>query len=433
MEETLKLPAILLEGDDSETDLLRGPGQKYAVSATQALAAPGRDEMALRHPESLPLSCDSAKLVLIARDPKCLVAQWDLSDEQQRLYNALSATGHLSIRVYRRSVGGPVAAMAEVHADSRHWFLHVDPSEEACIAQLGYQLPDGGWVAVATSELVVTPPSERSEERRDVFARLPLDVPLDQVFLPLPPVSQSAPATVASGPAATTVTHFPKAPELPVVPQSPPPEHLRERTQEATVGLFAAPAESEAPQPVPSVFSGHEPGPAWTPAQEQALAEVIDDSLGRHEWIGSEGIEGVIQGREHKEGQGPCASLSSMAAATGFSGASPTSPAPQGPPGRQGFWFNVNAELVIYGSTERDATVTIGGRLIKLRSDGSFSYRFALPDGCYELPAQAVSARGYDSRSANLEFSRQTVYAGEVGAHAQDPALKPPLPENLSS
>jgi hypothetical protein len=432
VEETLKLPAILLEGDDSETDLLRGPGQKYAVSATQVVAS-GADDMALRPPESLPLSCDSGKLVLIARDPKCLVAQWDLSDEQQRLYNSLSATGRLSIRVYRRSVGGPVAAMAEVHADSRHWFLHVDPSGEACVAQLGYQRPDGGWVAVATSELVYTPPSERSEERLDVFARLPLDMPLDQFRSPLPPACQRAPVTVASGPAATAVAHFPEAPELPVVPQSPPPEHLWERTQEATGGLSAPPAESQAPRPAPSVFLEPEPGLVWTPAQEQALAEVIGESLARHEWIASEGIEGVIQGREREDGRGPHASLSSLAAAQEISGASPTSPAPQGPPARQGFWFNVNAELVIYGSTERDATVTIGGRLIKLRSDGSFSYRFALPDGCYELPAQAVSARGHDSRSANLEFSRQTVYAGEVGAHAQDPALKPPSPSNLSS
>ena len=45
------------------------------------------------------------------------------------------------------------------------------------------------------------------------------------------------------------------------------------------------------------------------------------------------------------------------------------------------FWFNVNAELIIYGATEPDAKVTLGGHEIKLRSDGSFSYRFSLPDG----------------------------------------------------
>jgi hypothetical protein len=97
----------------------------------------------------------------------------------------------------------------------------------------------------------------------------------------------------------------------------------------------------------------------------------------------------------------------------------------------KGFWFNVNAELIIYGATEPDAKVTIGGHQIKLRSDGSFSFRFALPDGNYDLPALAISADGTDSRAADLKFSRNTQYMGDVGAHPQDPALKAPSPDNL--
>ena len=98
---------------------------------------------------------------------------------------------------------------------------------------------------------------------------------------------------------------------------------------------------------------------------------------------------------------------------------------------QKGFWFNVNAELIIYGATEPNAKVTLGGHEIKLRSDGSFSFRFALPDGKYDLPAVAVSADGTDARAADLKFSRETEYLGDVGAHPQDPALKTPLPENL--
>ena len=97
----------------------------------------------------------------------------------------------------------------------------------------------------------------------------------------------------------------------------------------------------------------------------------------------------------------------------------------------KGFWFNVNAELIIYGATEPDAKVTLGGHEIKLRSDGTFSFRFALPDGKYDLPAVAVSADGTDGRAAELKFSRTTEYLGDVGATPQDPALKPPLPDNL--
>jgi len=91
----------------------------------------------------------------------------------------------------------------------------------------------------------------------------------------------------------------------------------------------------------------------------------------------------------------------------------------------KGFWFNVNAELIIYGATEPNAKVAIGGRDIQLRPDGSFSFRFALPDGHYELPVTAISADQTDARAAELRFDRQTEYRGDVGAHPQDAKLKP--------
>jgi hypothetical protein len=126
--------------------------------------------------------------------------------------------------------------------------------------------------------------------------------------------------------------------------------------------------------------------------------------------------------------------FSSVMAALGGPGgtsslSSPTGGAPAGP---RGFWFNVNAELIIYGATEADAAVTIGGRRIKLRPDGTFSFRFALPDGIFELPVQARSADGEDQRRAELAFSRSTRYAGEVGATLQDPNLKPPKVDHVA-
>ena len=91
----------------------------------------------------------------------------------------------------------------------------------------------------------------------------------------------------------------------------------------------------------------------------------------------------------------------------------------------------MNAELVIYGATEPSAQLTIGGRAIQLRPDGSFSFRFALPDGNYSLPITACSAQG-EMRGAELEFFRGTKHYGEVGTHLPDPALKAPSAENVS-
>jgi hypothetical protein len=103
-----------------------------------------------------------------------------------------------------------------------------------------------------------------------------------------------------------------------------------------------------------------------------------------------------------------------------------------GRPQERSFWFNVNAELIIYGATEPSAAVIIGDRPIKLRKDGTFSYRFALPDGMYGLPVSATSADRVETRHASLAFMRETEYGGEVGTHPQDAALKPPAPEHTS-
>jgi len=87
--------------------------------------------------------------------------------------------------------------------------------------------------------------------------------------------------------------------------------------------------------------------------------------------------------------------------------------------------------LIIYGATEPDASVTIGGRKIQLRTDGTFSYRFALPDGQYGLPIAATSADKVETRNADLKFARSTEYRGDVGKHPQDPKLKKPGLKNV--
>jgi hypothetical protein len=175
---------------------------------------------------------------------------------------------------------------------------------------------------------------------------------------------------------------------------------------------------------------------AWTPAQERALAEVVSMDHVRRVWMGSLEITELIRRQFVNE----LASMAAAALGVPTPGA-PTSPAgpitgissPITKPGHleKGFWFNVNAELIVYGATEPDATVSIGGRKIKLRPDGSFSYRFALPDGNYEMPVVAISADQTDGRAAEMKFSRSTEYRGDVGAHPQDPSLQQLILENF--
>jgi hypothetical protein len=171
--------------------------------------------------------------------------------------------------------------------------------------------------------------------------------------------------------------------------------------------------------------------PRWTREQERALAELVSMDQVRRVWIGSLEITELIR-RKFAEAVSS-AGVSMFSLPTSPTGAVSSISSPFGGGERKkGFWFNVNAELIIYGATEPSATVTIGGKTIKLRSDGTFSYRFSLPDGHYDLPAVATSAAGDDSRSAGLKFSRSTNYAGDVGRHPQDPKLKPPRVESVA-
>lgn len=72
------------------------------------------------------------------------------------------------------------------------------------------------------------------------------------------------------------------------------------------------------------------------------------------------------------------------------------------------FWLVVNCELIVYGATEPDAKVTMQGKPIKLRSDGTFSMRFALPDGMQVLPVEATSNDGVDKRRITPIVTRKT-------------------------
>ncbi|OIO02492.1 MAG: hypothetical protein COX65_06110 [Elusimicrobia bacterium CG_4_10_14_0_2_um_filter_56_8] len=76
------------------------------------------------------------------------------------------------------------------------------------------------------------------------------------------------------------------------------------------------------------------------------------------------------------------------------------------PPGK--LRLAADCELVLYGATEPDAFVTVAGRRVKLNPDGTFSMRFALPDGNTGLPIRALSNDEKDSRRVEIDVTRRT-------------------------
>ena len=77
-------------------------------------------------------------------------------------------------------------------------------------------------------------------------------------------------------------------------------------------------------------------------------------------------------------------------------------------PQERSFWLVVNTELIVYGATEPDAKLTVQGKEIKLRPDGTFTLRFALPDGKQVIPVEATSSDQLDRRKITPIVTRKT-------------------------
>jgi len=378
------IPAILLEGDSTTVHPEHGgPGQRYALGPTP----PHQDFGDAGESGELPESYGTKRLLLAARDPRWLYAHWDLNREQLKEYNNLSIDRHLILRVYKDEIHGQPISEVHVHPESRNWFINVPHGATKYMAQLGYYRAPGQWVGISTSGATLTPPDEMSSDVSVWFETLPVELQFKEIL-------QLVKTAVRDN-----------------IP-------LMEAIQQLRAGGYKG-------LPDPARVSPDR----WTVAQEKALGDLITMDRLRRVWIGSLEITELIR----RQLLVSSAAVSQFSIPSSWSGAVSSFSSPLGGWGRKkGFWFNVNAELIIYGATEPDAEVKIGDRVIRLRSDGTFSFRFSLPDGRYNLPAVATSADGTDSRAAALAFSRSTDYRGDVGKHPQDPKLREPSPAHVA-
>ena len=421
-----RVPSILLEGDEP-LSAIRGKAVYQAGRGAEQSSVPAHEIVQIR-----------TSLHLAARDPRCLYASWDLSFEEQHACNSRSADHHLVLRARLGDGSGAIVAEVHVHPESQHWFVHVDQAGTTYAGELGYYTHTGQWISLACSKPVATPsdqPIPTPFRHPADFVRVtPVSGP-SMNFVPAPERHgedglQPAPAPVpqfsihSTGPEGTL--------DLGTVHPQPGDQRYPEISNELAAQFSALPRDRAFIPASPQLRVEPAPQPVWLTAEQEELLETAIVSILRPESIGS--LEFVEQlslklaaPPAPAETAGAPSSLAPAVEALGIS-----SPGGEAVPQRApGFWFNVNAELVIYGATEPDARVSIGSRTIRLREDGSFSYRFALPDGQFSLPITAVATHG-DMRQTRLSFRRDTEHTGIVGTHPQDPALKPPAPENIA-
>ncbi len=151
---------------------------KKAAAVKKPVSRTTKNISADAKPTKLPEAYGTGRLFLVARDPRWLYAHWDFSRDEQRAFNG----GNLILRVHRDSTSGALVSEVKLPADARHWFLPVARGETRYIAELGYNHPRGGWVVVATSDVVVTPSESIAPEMTALFATIPSGVPFKKVL-----------------------------------------------------------------------------------------------------------------------------------------------------------------------------------------------------------------------------------------------------------
>ena len=78
------------------------------------------------------------------------------------------------------------------------------------------------------------------------------------------------------------------------------------------------------------------------------------------------------------------------------------------PPRNRPFWLVADSELVLYGSTDPSAKVTIGGEEVPLSSSGTFRLQVPFRDGRQEYPIEAQDKDGQQMRNITMQFQRTT-------------------------
>jgi uncharacterized protein len=312
----------------------------------------------------LPSGYGDSRIVLLPRDPQWAYAYWDIPIEHK---NELRYHGgqQLALRIYDvtdinlehqspHSIQEyPIDEMA------REWYLPIPVSDRYYTIDIGYRCGDGRWLVLARSASVGIPPVYPSDWIEDIFITVPWEEELvGKTFVELvPPTIQGSEDGVSSptGAAGTSDTE-----------QSAIYERIfgmTDSTQSLRISgsLYGSMQQS----PLESLSSFVFPSGAgmW------ALPTTSGVNMSG---VGMSGI-GMDVGERQRQ-----------------------------------FWLIADAELIVYGATEPDATVSIGGRQIKLNPDGTFRFQMSFQDGNIDYPIVAVAKDGEQQRSVHMTFDRST-------------------------
>ncbi len=307
----------------------------------------------------LPSGYGDSRIVLMPRDPQWAYTYWDIPNEHKEDLRRQGGQ-QLALRIYdvtdvNLEYQSP-HSIQEYPSDelAREWYLPIPVSDRDYVVDIGYRASDGRWLVLARSAPVHVPPVYPSDWLEDQFVTVNFDQELrgKTVLELVPPVKKLATATAEAY-----------------------------SSNQIYDDIFGMAQGIEAQRVAGSLFGSMQ----QVPVHEQAISSYVFPS--------GVGMWAV-----------PTASGLTMSG-VGMSGAGFSADIPMRP--RQ-FWLIADAELIVYGATEPDANVTIGGRPIALNPDGTFRFQMSFQDGLIDYPIIAVAADGEQTRSIQMKFNRET-------------------------
>lgn len=310
----------------------------------------------------LPGGYGESRIVLLPRDPQWAYAYWDITNEHKEELRRQGGQ-QLGLRLYDVTdidINHQAPHnVQEYYCDelAREWYVPIPVSDRDYVADIGYRCADGRWLSLARSAPVRIPPVYPSDWIEDVFVTVDWDQELagNTVYQLVPPSKRY---TAAQG--------------SPIYDQ-----------------IFGMAEGAEAQRVAGSLFGSmqHVAGSlmsSWS-VQESVSSYIFPSGVGMWAVPTASGMN--VSGLNMS--------------GVGFSASAP-------PIRPRKFWLVADAELIVYGATEPDATVTIGGRPIKLNPDGTFRFQMSFQDGLIDYPIMAVAADGEQTRSIQMKFNRET-------------------------
>jgi hypothetical protein len=312
----------------------------------------------------LPDGYGESRIVLLPRDPQWAYAYWDIPNSDKEELRRQGGQ-QLALRLYdvtdiNLDYQSPHNVQEYLSDElAREWYLPIPVSDRDYAVDIGYRTADGRWLTLARSARVRIPPFYPSDWIEDVFVSVSWEEDLvDTTVYDLISPSQQQVLTSRDFSSSFNPIHD---------------------------EIFGLANGAQAQRVAGSIFGSQHQVPGAVLAQQPLSSNIFPSGVGL--WAAPT-LSGLT---------------ASGAGISGYGFGSAETPIRP----RQ-FWLVADAELIVYGATEPDATVTIGGRPIKLNPDGTFRFQLSFQDGLLDYPIWAVAADGEQTRSIHLKFNRET-------------------------